>query len=288
MNYIKQKEKGQRLKKISSYGYNSRFYWGNLTMGREKQESKPRFPAFREAFLELMGDMTLQEFADKLGMSRATVGFYAAGQRIPDALGVKNIAEKCGVSADWLLGLSIVKTCDTDIKSMCNYTGLSETVIEKMHYVQHKYPVLQFNEKISFPNPIALYLETFFCEEDSPYKAFIKSVVTASAFSRSIHAFWCKNIENFDILSDSERWAAKERVIKQKKLEDKNFRVYANSGVHDIITTPSYSVDIPTHSAMMFNLSRASNLLENMFFIFYRKYFAEVDDKFDKADIQNE
>lgn len=75
-------------------------------MVREKKGCPVRFPAFQTAFNELMGDMTLQEFADKLGMSRATVGFYSAGQRIPDALGVKTIAEKCNVSADWLLGLS--------------------------------------------------------------------------------------------------------------------------------------------------------------------------------------
>lgn len=75
-------------------------------MGREKKSCPVRFPAFQAAFNELMGDMTLQEFADKLEMSRATVGFYSAGQRIPDALGIKTIAEKCNVSADWLLGLS--------------------------------------------------------------------------------------------------------------------------------------------------------------------------------------
>ena len=78
-------------------------------MSRAKKEEAPRFPEFRAAFLDLMGDMTLQEFADKLGMSRATVGFYAAGKRIPDALGVKTIAEKCNVSTDWLLGLSDYK-----------------------------------------------------------------------------------------------------------------------------------------------------------------------------------
>ena len=49
-------------------------------MNRAKKDAPPRFPEFREAFLELMGDMTLEQFAKKLGMSRATVGFYAAGQ----------------------------------------------------------------------------------------------------------------------------------------------------------------------------------------------------------------
>ena len=75
-------------------------------MGRTKRAELARFPEFQAAFVELMGNMTIKEFADKLGLSRATVGFYSAGQRIPDALGIKTIAEKCNVSADWLLGLT--------------------------------------------------------------------------------------------------------------------------------------------------------------------------------------
>lgn len=92
-------------------------------MSRAKKECPPRFPKFRDAFLELMGDMTIQEFADKLGMSRATVGFYAAGQRIPDALGIKNIAEKCGVSSDWLLGLNPFRTKEEyhDANEFCEH-----------------------------------------------------------------------------------------------------------------------------------------------------------------------
>ena len=99
-------------------------------MSRAKKEEAPRFPEFRAAFLDLMGDMTLQEFADKLGMSRATVGFYAAGKRIPDALGVKTIAEKCNVSADWLLGLSETKEICGDVNLVCNYTQLNADAIE--------------------------------------------------------------------------------------------------------------------------------------------------------------
>ena len=32
-------------------------------MNRAKKDAPPRFPEFREAFLELMGDMTLEQFA---------------------------------------------------------------------------------------------------------------------------------------------------------------------------------------------------------------------------------
>ena len=102
-------------------------------MHREKKDTPPRFPAFRTAFLKLMGDMTLEQFATFLGMSRATVGFYAAGQRIPDALGLKKIAEKCKVSADWLLGISETPTLIPDIKKVCVYTGLTESTVVSLN-----------------------------------------------------------------------------------------------------------------------------------------------------------
>lgn len=106
-------------------------------MSRAKKEEMPRFPEFRIAFLDLMGDMTLQEFADKLGMSRATVGFYAAGKRIPDARGVKTISDKCGVSADWLLDPSKPKTQKTDILTSCKTTGLSEKAVGTLNVLNN-------------------------------------------------------------------------------------------------------------------------------------------------------
>lgn len=103
-------------------------------MSRAKKDVPIRFPEFRAAFLELMGDMTIERFAEKIGMSRATVGFYAAGQRIPDALGIKLIAEKCGVSADWLLGRSGgVKELNPDAVNTAKYSRLTASVISWLH-----------------------------------------------------------------------------------------------------------------------------------------------------------
>lgn len=104
-------------------------------MSRAKKAMPARFPEFQAAFNELMGDMTIEKFAEKIGMSRATVGFYAAGQRIPDALGVKKIADKCGVSADWLLGRSGgVKELNPDAVNVARYSGLTEYVIGWLHH----------------------------------------------------------------------------------------------------------------------------------------------------------
>lgn len=97
-----------------------------------KREKSVRFPVFRERFLQLKGDRTTIEFAKNLGIARATVGFYEAGERIPDALGIEKICRVCGVSADWLLGISDTKTLDITTKAICEATGLSEKAVEDL------------------------------------------------------------------------------------------------------------------------------------------------------------
>ena len=69
-------------------------------------DKKPRMPIFRERLDKLRGEMSYAEFAENLGISRATMGFYLAGDRVPNAVDLKKIAERCEVPADWLLGLS--------------------------------------------------------------------------------------------------------------------------------------------------------------------------------------
>lgn len=98
-----------------------------------KEEKEIKMPIFRERFSSLRGDMTQAKFAEFIGISRPTVGFYENGERLPDAIVLKQIAEKCSVSADWLIGLSDVKTTDGDIKSICEYTGLSEESVDVLN-----------------------------------------------------------------------------------------------------------------------------------------------------------
>lgn len=70
------------------------------------ERKNERLPIFTERFRELQGDRSNTEFADFLGISRQTVGFYCNGDRVPDALTLVKIAKKCEVSSDWLLGLT--------------------------------------------------------------------------------------------------------------------------------------------------------------------------------------
>lgn len=93
---------------------------------KQANQLKSRLPVFTERFRELQEDRSNTEFAEFLGISRQTVGFYCNGDRIPDALGLKEVAEKCEVSTDWLLGLSDFRT-----KEDCR--GANEFYTEFMH-----------------------------------------------------------------------------------------------------------------------------------------------------------
>ena len=65
-----------------------------------------RNAVFCERFAGLRGGRSQAEYAKFLGISRATVGFYENGERVPDANVLKKICEACEVTADYLLGLS--------------------------------------------------------------------------------------------------------------------------------------------------------------------------------------
>lgn len=94
-----------------------------------------RLPKFSENFAKLRGDMSQAQFAEKLGISRATVGLYENGSRLPDALVLRNIAKKCGVSTDYLVGLVPEPTNKIDMRAMCEYTGLSSETLSLIHRI---------------------------------------------------------------------------------------------------------------------------------------------------------
>ena len=99
----------------------------------ERKEN--RLPIFTRRFRELQGERSNTEFADFLGLSRQTVGFYCNGDRLPDVITLLQIAEKCSVSTDYLLGQSDVRTQVPEIQSICKYTGLTESAVEWVHSI---------------------------------------------------------------------------------------------------------------------------------------------------------
>lgn len=99
----------------------------------KQSEKQHRFPIFCDRLCELQGKKTIAAFAAFLGLSRPTVNFYLNGDRVPDALTLRQIAERCNVSSDWLLGLSDVKDPDGTLQQVCRYTGLNAQSVQFLH-----------------------------------------------------------------------------------------------------------------------------------------------------------
>ena len=105
---------------------------------------------FRERFRAIRASMNMSQaaFADFLGLSRPTIGFYERADmnngRIPDADTLKLICEKCNVSADYLLGISDEKTAG-DVNA---YTGLEAHATDYLHTLQMATDFLDNQEKI--------------------------------------------------------------------------------------------------------------------------------------------
>lgn len=74
-----------------------------------------------------------KEVAEKLSCKRELMSYYENGQRNITASTLIKLANILNVSSDYLLGLSNVKSTDTNIKSICDYTGLSEIAINNLH-----------------------------------------------------------------------------------------------------------------------------------------------------------
>lgn len=102
---------------------------------KQPNEKKSRFPIFRERLNQLLGDMTAAAFAEKVGITRQTMGFYLNGERIPDSLGLAQICTSCNVSSDWLLGL----TNDPNFKPCAaDDLGLSAATISDLQELTDK------------------------------------------------------------------------------------------------------------------------------------------------------
>ncbi|MBE6395565.1 MAG: helix-turn-helix transcriptional regulator [Lentisphaerae bacterium] len=55
---------------------------------------------------ELRGDLSQEDFAQKIGTKQTTLSNWERGFREPNFSGLALISTSCEVSADWLLGLS--------------------------------------------------------------------------------------------------------------------------------------------------------------------------------------
>ncbi|MBR4474254.1 MAG: helix-turn-helix transcriptional regulator [Oscillospiraceae bacterium] len=85
----------------------------------------------REELLKTPEDV--KELAEFLQISPQAVNQFKQGQSFPKIENLIKIAQHFNCSLDYLIGLSDVRSPEADLQAVCDYTGLSEESISKLH-----------------------------------------------------------------------------------------------------------------------------------------------------------
>lgn len=94
---------------------------------------KDPFPVRFRELIEKKG-ATLDSLAAEFHTTRQTVSNWQNGATVPDAISICEIAKFFGVTTDYLLGLTDVKTIETNVRAVAEYTGLSEDAVKELHF----------------------------------------------------------------------------------------------------------------------------------------------------------
>ena len=73
---------------------------------------------------------TIEQFADMVGISKSTLGYYENYKRMPDIEILARIANVLNVSADYLIGRTNTTDRKGKLKTVCDFTGLSDQAAE--------------------------------------------------------------------------------------------------------------------------------------------------------------
>lgn len=82
-----------------------------------------------ERIAELIGDTPSGTVAKDLGLTRQTISNFVNGRYKPVGDNLEKLADYFGVSTDYILGRTDVKSPDTKIQGVCKYLGLTEQAV---------------------------------------------------------------------------------------------------------------------------------------------------------------
>lgn len=107
---------------------------------------------FTKRLNELKGNMSDTEFAEMLGISRNTIGYFTRGERLPNAESLRVLAAALHTTTDYLLGLTDAPTTDADLRSVVDFMGYSQGTIENLwriktlDYYEEGHEVIYYDE----------------------------------------------------------------------------------------------------------------------------------------------
>lgn len=86
--------------------------------------------------------LTQETFAEKLHCNRQKIADWERGKSAPSAEDLVLLSKVFDVSADYILGISDTFTTDSEMKFVCNYTGLSEGAVNFLRFTNLTHDLL--------------------------------------------------------------------------------------------------------------------------------------------------
>ena len=121
---------------------------------------------------------TIEQFAEAVGISKSSVGYYENNNRMPDIEILSRIADVLNVSADYLIGKTNTTATKGKTKTVCDFTGLSDTAVEYLaELVKNK----RF-DRIAVINHLFSELKqdyAFYCHEENDDGELAESILGA-------------------------------------------------------------------------------------------------------------
>lgn len=107
-------------------------------------------------------NITQQELADQLGITRQSLSLYEKAERTINIELLAKIADFFNVSTDYLMGRTNTATLDESIQTACKVTGLSEEAVKNLNNINILYaPMIKFINKIIYDLDQELTSEKF-------------------------------------------------------------------------------------------------------------------------------
>ena len=120
---------------------------------------------------------TIESFAEVVGIAKSTLGYYENEKRLPDIEILTRIADALNVNADYLLGRTNTTAQKGKLKTVCEFTGLSDIAAEYLSQLAQN----KNYEKLSIINHLFKEL----CED----YAFYSDGETASSVLGALFAY---------------------------------------------------------------------------------------------------
>lgn len=73
---------------------------------------------------------TIEQFAEKIGVAKSTIGYYENDKRMPDIEILRRICDEFNVPADYMLGRTNTAAVKGKKKDVCELTGLSDAAAD--------------------------------------------------------------------------------------------------------------------------------------------------------------